>query len=286
MCRCVTVALVPVIAFLLYFANNMDAFKTYKANLNCTNIGADVLANSEDFAMYKNGMAFVSDGDLFNLFLTGINQAKKGQIFIMNLNSIDENYMETPKEVPIKGFPTGRNFQPHGIFYSNSTNRLYTVSHPHQGEGSFVEIFTVEENPLTLKHADSVLPTTENMVINDVVEGRSENEIFVSRFQWYAKPLGGELSQKTNKETAEEMKSLLMSFSPGTYIYGCRKENSEWKCGKATEKLGKFYNGLAISANRKFLFAVSIFFTKLQSLDENRVNNREGRHVCKAHTYL
>lgn len=48
--------------------------------------------------------------------------------------------------------------------------------------GSFVEIFTVQENPLSLKYTESISPSgTENDVINDVVEGRSEDEIFITR---------------------------------------------------------------------------------------------------------
>mmetsp|Transcript_4883 Transcript_4883/g.7980 ORF Transcript_4883/g.7980 Transcript_4883/m.7980 type:complete len:178 (-) Transcript_4883:227-760(-) len=176
--------------------------------------------------------------------------------------------MEDPKELPLVNFPEGRRFQPHGLYYSNQSNNLYAVSHPYQGEGSFVEIFKVRTDPsLALEHVDSIRPTgSMNGVINDVVEGPSASEIFVSKWLWYSKPLGGDHGSRTFEEKLNEVKeSLGKMLIPADVLLRCSRRasnttstsTSTWECVEATAMKAKMYNGLAISTDRTKLFAVA-----------------------------
>jgi len=97
-------------------------------------VASEVMVNSEDFTLFKDGIVFASSGDLYSLFNTGLANAVDGAIFAIDLNSGEAHSIEPPKLLQIEGFPEGKRFQPHGIFFSNRTSRLYTVSHPFQGK--------------------------------------------------------------------------------------------------------------------------------------------------------
>jgi len=266
MCRCViSSVLVPFLAFGVFVLRKLDVFKSITYNLDCAAVGSDILSNSEDLTYFKDGIIFASAGDIGNLFKHGIDGVEKGKIFAVDLNTIQGLSMETPKEIPLLNFPKGRRFQPHGLYYSNRSNNLYAVSHPYQGEGSFVEIFNVRTGPLSLEHVDSMRPTgSMNGIINDVVEGPSASEFFVSTWLWYSKPLGGDHGARTVEEKLNEVKeSIGKLVIPADVLVRCNRggnstaNTGNWECAEATEMKGQAYNGLATSTDRTRLFAVA-----------------------------
>ncbi len=62
------------------------------------------------------------------------------------------------RKLELKNFDQKRlGFQPHGIYFSNSTQRLYVISHTAQRSGTVVEIFKVVDEPeLHLRHLRQV----------------------------------------------------------------------------------------------------------------------------------
>mmetsp|Transcript_23980 Transcript_23980/g.38631 ORF Transcript_23980/g.38631 Transcript_23980/m.38631 type:complete len:187 (-) Transcript_23980:69-629(-) len=49
---------------------------------------------------------------------------------------------------------------------------------------------------------------------------------------------------------------------PRSYIYGCHKNKGQrvgWKCAKASDKLGLFYNGITATKDRSFVFAADMY---------------------------
>ena len=99
----------------------------------------------------------------------------------------------------ITGLPEGVRFQPHGLFYSSRTSRLYVVNHGGvSGVGSRIEMFDVTE-----EKEEGGLPSFEwrmaiggghlfpNVALNSVVEGEGD-EVYITQFQNFAIPAGGE----------------------------------------------------------------------------------------------
>jgi len=134
MYRCVSSVIVPFLAFGLFILRKLDVFKSITYNLDCAAVGTGILSNSEDFTSFRDGIVFVSAGDLGNLFKHGVDRVERGKIFAIDLHTLQGLGMEDPKELPLVNFPEGRRFQPHGLYYSNQSNNLYAVSHPYQGE--------------------------------------------------------------------------------------------------------------------------------------------------------
>ena len=99
----------------------------------------------------------------------------------------------------ISSLPEGVRFQPHGIFYSKKTERLYTINHGGvTNVGSRVEVFDV------ISGEESGLPSLQwrmavggnnhfsNLVLNSVVEGSGDDEVYLTQFQNFAIPDAGE----------------------------------------------------------------------------------------------
>jgi hypothetical protein len=99
----------------------------------------------------------------------------------------------------ITGLPDGVRFQPHGLFYSTKTERLYVVNHGGaSGVGSRIEMFDVhqaegtEELPsLQWRMAIGGGHHFPNVALNSVVEGKGD-EVYITQFQNFAIPVGGE----------------------------------------------------------------------------------------------
>lgn len=93
-------------------------------------------------------------------------------------------------------------FQPHGIFYSRATERLYAVSHGGtSGTGTRVELFDVTQGAdglprLQWRMAIGGDGRFANVVLNSVVEGHGD-EVYVTQFQNFAVPSGGEKHAST-----------------------------------------------------------------------------------------
>jgi hypothetical protein len=138
--------------------------------------------------------------------------AREGYMVVIDLRSGHP----VVSRVEISGLLHTR-FQPHGIFYSSLTERLYTVNHGGTtGVGSRVEMFDVTEG-------DDGLPRLQwrmaiggggifpNVALNSVVEGISD-EIYVTQFQNFAIPVGGEKHVNSIQERLGRLGQLALEF--------------------------------------------------------------------------
>ena len=160
---------------------------------NCKLAGKNMgMIGSEDMALGKYGLLFISSGDLAKVLEEGAEAANPGTMWVMDMkveSSIRLHRLE------IESFPQSRRFQPHGIHVSNLTNRIHVVSH--NGDHSSVDIFSINYDTECLekpsrstqckKPASLVLIKSIRSELfpsgglNDVVE-KSSNEFFVSMF--------------------------------------------------------------------------------------------------------
>ena len=160
---------------------------------NCKLAGNNMgMIGSEDMALGKYGLLFISSGDLAKVLEEGAEVANPGSMWVMDMkveSSIKLHRLE------IESFPQSRRFQPHGIHVSNITDRLHVVSH--NGDHSSVDIFSIKYDTKCLEEPSRSIQCTKpaSLVfiksirsdlfpsggLNDVVEMNS-NEFFVSMF--------------------------------------------------------------------------------------------------------
>ena len=160
---------------------------------NCKLAGNNMgMIGSEDMALGKYGLLFISSGDLAKVLEEGAEAANPGSMWVMDMkvaSSIELHRLE------IESFPQSRRFQPHGIHVSNITDRLHVVSH--NGDHSSVDIFSIKydteclqepsrstqcKKPASLVFIKSIRSDLfPSGGLNDVVE-KNSNEFFVSMF--------------------------------------------------------------------------------------------------------
>ena len=160
---------------------------------NCKLAGNNMgMIGSEDMALGKYGLLFISSGDLAKVLEEGAEVANPGSMWVMDMkvaSSIELHRLE------IESFPQSRRFQPHGIHLSNITDRIHVVSH--NGDHSSVDIFSIKydtecleepsrstqcKKPASLVFIKSIRSDLfPSGGLNDVVE-KNSNEFFVSMF--------------------------------------------------------------------------------------------------------
>ena len=172
---------------------------------NCKLAGKDVgMISSEDMALGKHGILFITSGDLQKTFDYGAREANTGNIFMMNMKN------EIPKDISklelvkanIHSSPFGRKgfqFQPHGMDVSNTTDRVYVVNH-NNGYSSVI-VFDIKYNLNCLKDENCLFQNWASLVfkaeirsnlfplmaLNDVVEA-SSSEFYVTQWLPYPYP--------------------------------------------------------------------------------------------------
>ena len=158
-------------------------------------VGVGMIA-SEDMALGKHGVLFITSGDLYMTFTQGAASANPGGMWVLDMR---EGGAAEPRKIQLESFPVGRRFQGHGLDVSNTTERVYTVSH--NGDHSSVDIFQISYNqdclaslpwacqPVSLTFLRSVTSNIfPNYGINDVVEAE-DNQIYVTQWQPFSLPI-------------------------------------------------------------------------------------------------
>lgn len=187
------------------------------------------IIGSEDAALWRSGVALVSSGDLRNAF--DGTPAAPGAVFAVDLARSPPTHKRLTVSVDagLRGafgtpaFP----FQPHGLHFSNATQRLYVVSHGlAAGGGSRVLVFRVTGHAfadvaLELE-SDVTSPAFGNGAINDVIEGATRAELYVTVFQACSLPAGGLQFARTLADHACAMtRGLAQAFVPATHVLRC-----------------------------------------------------------------
>ena len=147
---------------------------------------------AEDIVLGQNGWVFTSSLDGSRLFESGVTVGcRDGGIWAFQLKIPHPTVVMVPlwrsaRNKPSHMIDTRYCPHTHGMYLSNSTNRLYVITH--YGYSSQIEVFDIEyepENkaPPTLTWVRAVASSSfPNMGINDVVEGASKDELYVTQF--------------------------------------------------------------------------------------------------------
>jgi hypothetical protein len=236
---------------------------TYIDNKKCKLfLGEDEkLIGGEDLALGNNGKLFVGSGDLHNTFEQGSKSATQGGIYVFDMTAAEA---KEPQKLELVNLPDESiDFQVHGIFVSNATDRLYTVTH--RGEFSSVEIFAITYDESTigvsLKHVRSVRSSLfPNCGINDVVEGKTKGELYVSRWLYNGFPSTGNKHPNTLREKFEAALFVPIQLAglPLTQIFRCvydeENKNIAAACEPASEPLFAGANGLTTNTDRSIVY--------------------------------
>jgi len=229
---------------------------------SCELVGDDVLVGSEDMALGRDGILFITSGDLGMTFQEGSASANPGGIFAMDMRGSSKSLVR----MSLNKFPDGVRFQPHGLHVSNSSDHLLATSHA--GNHTRVEVFKIEYHPeclesqpwsctpATLHHLNSITSDLfPNCGMNDVVEGSSPHELYVT--QWLTVPYP-EHGLKSGSHFKTELGPTLLNFMgfSWTRVYRCTWSEVilGGQCEPATGR--QFYgaNGITISKDKKQLF--------------------------------
>jgi len=160
----------------------------------------------------------------------------------------------------MEGYPAGPKFVGHGIYISNRTKRAYFINHgDYKTAKSFVDVAAIEGDDLhsiRLRHVlriDSPLFTYAG--INDVVEGRSQEEVYVSIWRHYPQtqqePAFGHANE--NAMVRNMLLNKMFGINGKLGVLRCAQSASgNWACERAVSGLVSA-NGLTVSPNRSVL---------------------------------
>merc|ERR1712109_288818 len=110
---------------------------------NCHLMGQNIgMIGSEDLALGKYGIVFVSSGDILQGFHHRFATAAPGGMWILDIRP---DVIKDPVRVEIEGGPVPELFHPHGIDVSNSTDKLFAVNH--NDIRSSVEVYQIIYKP-------------------------------------------------------------------------------------------------------------------------------------------
>ena len=154
------------------------------------------LLGTEDLALGRHGVLFISSGDIIKGFAEGFSQAAQGGVWILDIR---QNPIQEPVKLQILGVPDGLDFHLHGLYVSNSTDRIYAVNH--QLTKSSVDVFQISYNADCIQETWTCPPVSLQFIttissdlfphagMNDVVEVDADH-FYVSQFQAFPMPAG------------------------------------------------------------------------------------------------
>lgn len=229
----------------------------------CEVLGLEELkGGSEDLAIYKNGIVLIGAGWLHGTFLKGASSVPPGDIFSYDIGT------KKVKKLEMKGFDANKKgFEPHGIYFSNTTQRLYVVSHTDEKSGTVIEIFDVVERPeLHLVHRYQLFHTIYgNHAVNDVVEAATDgSSIYMTEWLTVPHAVGG--MQHGPQTWYEPYLMPLHTYTPRwfhglTRVFHCTVPKTKGTPPECQVVSSGFTgaNGMTISDDRKTLFVVDPF---------------------------
>jgi hypothetical protein len=276
LCQVVGVA---ALASLAGFAYNTYTFLQFGVALSysdggCRLVAPEGMAGSEDMALGRNSLLFVTQGDLHHAFAHGALAAKPGHIWALDLAFAHwDPASAKPVKVALRGFPAGRRFQPHGLYVSNATDLLYAVSHTAPQGGSAVEVFEIDyaARPVALVHVKTVSSELfAPFSINDVAEGGGRGELYVTRWLPFGFPSGGKDHPTTTYErlAAASMVPIALGGLKLTQFYRCTwSADGETACAPAAPERFGGANGITISTDRKTVFVSDPAFASVTTYD-------------------
>jgi len=269
---------------------NLDAsmspppgYKTKLNDQNCKSVGQNQgMIGSEDLALAKHGILIITSGDLSKVFDEGAARASPGGLWAFDMR---KGGSERPVSLPLGGLPSGRRFQAHGLDVSNSTDRIYAVSH--NGEFSSVDIFNIQYReeclslpwscpPVSLTFVHSITSHLfPNTGINDVIEA-SDGEVYVTQWQPFSAPAQGNLNPQTVQEKLQVMSTLPINVLGIrlTTVFHCRWSDSKDSCVSATEESFIGANGISLSGDGSTVYVNDPIDKRITVMARNKDSGR------------
>jgi len=256
--KAIIIGLVARYVYSMYKYMGYDMEMTY--NDRSCKLKNPEMIGSEDLSLSRDGkVLFVSQGDLYNTFHHGPKRSAEGHIYTLGIND------DEAVKANIQGFPSKFTFRPHGMYVSKTTDLMYIVNH--LGAFSQVEVFKIdyETLPITLQYVrsirdDSLFP---KYGINDVVEGESAGEVYITNWLPFGLPVQGASHPADFKEKiVNSLKAqLLISGTTGvslTNLFRCswnlENPNEPARCELATSRTFVSANGITTNEDRTKIF--------------------------------
>ena len=263
--------------FVWYLADFLDYFKEVKPyDEGCVHISG--VPGAEDQSKWNDGVILMSSAKRFNVERELTDEhIEEGAIFVYSGLKAQQNMSEVKnlplKKLPIKGWPEGISFQPHGIYVDREFSMLYAISHALFAGGERIEVFDIrcDENdvPNVLNYKYSI--TSENLnreaygILNSITV-IEPNKFYVTKFKPTPLPPYG----KPAKGWTALIDALVR---PSTYVLYCTYEPSDNKleCFKAADGF-MVANGITHNKDKSLIF-VGDLFAKSVSVFKRDVNN-------------
>merc|ERR1712070_59200 len=137
------------VAMLVYLALDVMTFlgewrlndPNWRHDDTCTLIGGDMVQGAEDLAIWKNGVAIVSAGDLHTAFTQDPALTQNTGAFAVDITKPGEPRI---RQLELVDFPNTTRFVGHGMHISNTSNRAYFVVHgDYATQMSFIDAFEI-----------------------------------------------------------------------------------------------------------------------------------------------
>jgi len=203
----------------------------------------------EDIFEYKDVLIGGSDDrhKLWELPQFGMEKTEDGSLVV-----IDPNRQEIFKR-PIKNFPKGIAFHPHGIYIYN--NLLYAINHAYSKGGERIEVFEIiGSNFLDIEFIYQRSLIFEKKlklsgITNDLAVVGKNDELYITSYL----PFSDSLEGRTNKSFLEKLleKLVIMFKIKLTYIYYCKSIKSEFLCSQIPNTSSLMNNGIAFDYKDK-----------------------------------
>jgi len=280
--------ILPILAGLLVpWVVNMYHFLGFSTQLvyndeSCVLANPTGLIGSEDLAIGRprgssrgneNGkedtILFITQGDLKNVFHNN-GQAAEGHIWTMRVDARE------PQIAPVVGFPETTLFQPHGCYVSNTNDLLYVINHV--GTYSAVEVFSIQyhrrrtddrNRPPTLTYVHSIRDDDHFPVhgINDVVEGASRGEIYVTIWLPFGIFVSADITMFLQSVLAFVFRVRLTRVLRCTWGL-----SSSSQCQDATDHRHRFFmaNGITTNDDRSRIFVNDVLDKKIVVFSRSR----------------
>eukprot|EP00966_Prymnesium_polylepis_P063229 1467482-Prymnesium_polylepis.1 len=243
-----------------YLADDVRRNMRYDAQLSWVDGSCTLLATPtpcEDMSALGDGhSAFAGGGDIWKAFEHGSEGVADGAVWLVNATAgvVRKLEVDAPAGLP--------KLVLHGVYYSQSSRRLYAVNHD-EASGESVEVFEVEGegDALRLRHAHSVRsPLFGNFALNDVVEGGAADEFYVTEWQPFPMPARGKAAAKDAPWRVRLGRALIVPIAMlkirTTRVLRCtlRGAPASPACEVASASRWVMANGIAISADRRSVF--------------------------------
>lgn len=261
--RLCTVLALSIPLFLAYIVHDLRTNLGHGKHIDfnddsCTLLEAPVAI--EDFSAVGDGHCVIGGGgDIKDAFEYGSEVVKEGGVYLVNVTqgTIRKLFVIESKVRP--GLPK---LVLHGVFYSQRSRRLYAVNHDQQ-RGESIEVFQVTDTQkFDLEHLASVRSEIwAPFALNDVVEGASDDELYVTQWLPFGFPRAGAKHPSltfTEKVEAILMLPINLFRIRTTRVYRCKygvgDSEPYGQCEVASPHRFVMANGIAISDDRQTVY--------------------------------